>query len=423
MLFELSPSQQIFALIDCNNFYASCERVMDPSLRGKPIVVLSNNDGCAIARSNEAKALGIKMGQPYFEWKHLERSKEVRVLSANFALYGDLSARVMEVLRQFSPDQENYSIDECFLGLGTIRIDDLVKYGRDMRHAVLTQTGLPVSVGIAATKTLAKLANRTAKTCAEYHGVCALMDLKVAEGIMRKTPVGDIWGIGGKKAQWLTARGIRTAFDVKSADDTWIKKNLSVVTLRTVFELRGISCLALEELPPVQQSISHTRSFVQEVREPYELEEALCIYVVRAAEKMRAQGQVTGWMEVFIMTSPFKPQHYSNAARVRLEPRTDYTPTLMSHARRILKGIFRSGVGYKRAGVLLGDLAPQTAEPGDLFANKDKQERSTRLMRVVDQLNSTVADDVVFFAGAGCSAKPGKRKSVTTKWTDIPEVG
>ena len=423
MLFELSPSRQIFALVDCNNFYASCERVMDPSLNGKPIVVLSNNDGCAIARSNEAKALGIKMGQPYFEWKHLEKAAGVRVFSANFALYGDLSARVMETLQQFSPDQEVYSIDECFLGLETLKINDLAGYGRDMRHTVFMHTGLPVSVGIAPTKTLAKLANRTAKGKPEYKGVCSFMDQTAIEAILKETAVGDIWGVGRKKAQLLITQGIQTAHDLKNMDDHWIKKHLSVVTLRTVFELRGIACIGLEDVPPAKQSISHTRTFGREVSAQKEIEEAISIYVARAAEKMRAQGQVAGGLEVFLTTSPFKPDYYGNAASVRIDPRTDYTPALMGHARELLRGIFRAGLGVKRAGITLSDLAERAVAPRELFQDEAKVEGRSKLMDIVDQLNAAGPENAVFFAGEGRGARPKKTKSVTTKWKDLPEVG
>ncbi len=423
MLFELSPSQRIFALVDCNNFYASCERVMDPSLQGKPVVVLSNNDGCAIARSNEAKALGIKMGQPYFEWKHLERSAGVRVFPANFALYGDLSARVMATLQQFSPDQEVYSIDECFLGLETLRIKDLPEYGKAMRQTVLMHTGLLVSVGIASTKTLAKLANRTAKGTPEREGVCSLMDPQTAEGVLKRTPVGDIWGVGRQKAQTLLTQGIQTAYELMITDDHWIKKNLSVVTLRTVFELRGISCIGLEDVPPAQQSISHTRTFAHEVRGQEEIETALSVYVARAAEKMRSQGQVAGGLEVFITTSPFKPHYYGNAASVRIDPRTDYTPALMGYARELLRGIFRAGSGYKRAGITLSDLAVRAVAPMELFQDKVRTEGRSRLMDIVDQINAAGPDHAVFFAGEGRGARPRKTRSVTTKWADLPQVG
>jgi DNA polymerase V len=372
---------------------------VNPSLNGKPVVVLSNNDGCAIARSNEAKALGIKMGQPFFQWKHLVKEHGVRVLSANFTLYGDVSNRVMEALGQFSPDQEVYSIDEAFLGLETLRINDLIEYGRSIRLGVLKATGVPVSVGIAATKTLAKLANRIAKSQLDRKGVCSLMNLNEAGQIMRETPVGDIWGIGWQKAAFLLQRGIRSAADLRNTDDRWVKANMSVVTLRTVFELRGISCIGLEDIPAAKQSISVTRTFAREVRELRDLEQAVCGYTARAAERMRAQQDTTGWIQVFLTTSPFKPGYYGNSEAARIGPRTNSTPALTSLARKLLREIYRSGLPYKRAGVTLSDFAALQNTPKDLFQDTRQQERSARLMAVVDQLNAELADNAIFFAG------------------------
>ena len=351
MPFELSPSRHIFALVDANNFYASCERVFDPSLRGKPVVVLSNNDGCAIARSNEAKALGIKMGQPFFEWKAMVKTHGVRVLSANFALYGDISQRIMETLKQFTPDIEVYSIDEAFLGLEACRIDDFEKFGQDIRRTVLKHTGVPVSVGIARTKTLAKLANHIAKKRPGQDGVCSLLKQDVADHFMGELPVEEVWGIGGRKAQWLRERGYCSVLALKNADDRIIKKNLSVMSLRTIYELRGIACLGLTDVEPDKKSIATTRTFAKEVREHGELEEALCVYTARAAEKMRAQGSAAGYMQVFVSTSPFKPNYYANAAAGRLDPATGYTPDLMTYARCFLDQIYVLAFAQRSVGL------------------------------------------------------------------------
>jgi DNA polymerase V len=399
MPFVLSPSRKIFGLVDCNNFFASCERVINPSLAGKPVVVLSNNDGCAVARSNEAKALGIKMGQPFFQWRHLLKEKGVIALSANFALYGDLSRRVMETLGRFSPDQEVYSIDEAFLGLETLGIKAFVEYGRDIRRTVLKDTGLPVSVGIASTKTLSKLANHTAKTHPEYQGVCSLLEEQNSQRVMQELPVSEVWGIGGQKARVLTARGIRTILDLRNADDRWIRKNMSVVTLRTVFELRGISCIGLEDIPAPRQTIGISRTFPRDIHSLEEIESIVCGFTSHAAQKMRAQGQITGFLQVFAGTSPFKPDYYANSGSVRFDPRTDYTPGLTSAVRQILGEIYQPGRGYKRAGVVLGDFSTRTETPLELFVDTQARERQEKLMAVVDQLNTKVAKGAVFFAG------------------------
>ncbi len=400
MSFDPVPSTKIFALVDCNNFFASCERVADPSLKDKPVVVLSHVGGIAIARSNEAKALGVKMAQPFFQWQHLVKPHGIKVLTANFPLYADLSHRVMETLQQFSPDQEVYSIDESFLGLETIAgIKDLVSYGHKIRDAVLKDVGLPVSVGIAPTKTLAKLANRTAKTAAKLKGVCSLMDPKDAERTMQATPVGEIWGIGRRSSEELLKKGITTAWDLRNMEDRWIKKNMSVVMLRTVFELRGISCLALDDVPSAQASISVTRTFGHEVRDLDEIKEAVSGYAARAAEKMRADGQVAGCVSVFVTTGPFKPDYYGNAASSRIDPRTNYTPALTRLALKLLGKVYQPGLAYKRAGVTLSDLAFEKEVPMELFEDEGKHAKSSKLMAVVDQLNEKFADDVVFFAG------------------------
>ena len=375
------------------------------------MVVLSHVGGIAIARSNEAKALGVKMAQPFFQWQHVAKRHGIKVLTANFPLYAELSHCVMETLQQFSPDQEVYSIDESFLGLETIAgIKDLVGYGHKIREAVLKDVGLPVSVGIARTKTLAKLANRTAKTAAALKGVCSLMGPKDVESALQITPVGEIWGIGRRTAEELLKKGITTAGDLKHMDDRWIKKNMSVVTLRTVFELRGISCLALDDVPSVQASISVTRTFGHEVRDLAGIKEAVSGYAARAAEKMRADGQVAGCVNVFVTTGPFKPNYYGNSASSRIDPRTSYTPALTRLAVKLLGQVYQPGLAYKRAGVTLYDLALEKEVPMELFEDEGKRAKSSKLMAVVDQLNEKFTDDVVFFAGE----RQGKSKIMVT---------
>ena len=335
MSFEPVPSRKIFALVDCNNFFASCERVVDPSLNGKPVVVLSHVGGIAIARSNEAKALGVKMAQPFFQWQHLQKEHNIQIRPANHALYSEMSSKVMETLEQFSPDQEIYSIDESFLGLETIAcIRDLLAYGQDIRQAVLKETGLPVSVGIAPTKTLAKLANHVAKTHAAAQGVYSLMSPQEADRIMQETPVGEIWGIGRQTSRWLTTQGILTALDLKRADERSLKKSLGVGAVRTAFELRGIESLALGDALPAQQSISVTRTFAEETGSLEDLKGLLTGYVVKAAEKMRAAEELAGAINVFVTTGPFKADYRAESASAKIDPRSDYTPELTALAMR-----------------------------------------------------------------------------------------
>ena len=283
----------LFALADCNNFYASCERVFNPKLAGRPAIVLSNNDGCVVARSNEAKALGIAMGVPAFQIRHLIRKHDVQVFSSNYALYGDLSQRVMETLQQFSPEVEVYSIDEAFLNLSGFTNINLTDYGRRIRATVKQWTGIPVSVGIAETKTLAKIANHVAKRTEGTDGVFDFTAWPDRDSVLARVLVEEVWGIGPNYARLLTQHGITTALGLRDADDHWIQKQMGVVGLRTVHELRGISCLPLEQCPPPKQGITCSRSFGRPVTTLAEMREAVAAYTARAAEKLR--GLVRGF--------------------------------------------------------------------------------------------------------------------------------
>ncbi|MBF0387411.1 MAG: Y-family DNA polymerase [Candidatus Omnitrophica bacterium] len=421
MSFALSPSRHIIALVDCNNFYASCERVFDPSLRNRPVVVLSNNDGCAIARSNEAKALGIGMGEPFYKWRHLMETGGVRVLSANFALYGDMSRRVMTVLRSFASDMEVYSIDEAFLALAGLGIADHRVFGGELRRKVLQYTGLPVSVGIARTKTLAKAANQAAKKVPGLQGVGVLLDEEAIRARLEAVLVEDIWGIGRRKAKWLNEQGIFTAEALRRMEDSVIKKHLSVMTLRTVYELRGIACSGLEAVAAPKQSIATTRSFGDEIGGRDELEAALCSFVALAAGKMREQASAALGMQVFIETSPFKSGFYANTAYAEISPATDFTPELMGLSRRLLARIFRGGLRYKRAGVVLLGLVRAGDGPG-LYEPAGSTERQGRLMEVIDRL-----DGEVFWAreqlSNGLRPKQTRRSGrFTSRWNELLQV-
>ena len=296
----------IFALVDCNNFYVSCERVFQPCLNGKPVVVLSNNDGCVIARSEEAKALGIPMGLPFFQMRERFTGHTIETYSSNYALYGDMSTRVMTILKQFSPEVEVYSIDEAFLNLAGCGNGDLISYGHLIHRSVKQWTGIPISIGIGETKTLAKLANRLAKRSDHVQGVVDLTSSQHQDDILASIPVKDIWGIGRSYSRLLQSNGIRTALELRDADDRWIRQQMGVVGVRIVWELRGISCLPLELSPPPKKSLMVSRSFGRPIATLDEMREAVATYTTRAAEKLRRHRLAAGILSVFLMTNRFK---------------------------------------------------------------------------------------------------------------------
>src|SRR5215813_11351401 len=316
----------LFALIDCNNFYVSCERVFQPALCSKPVVVLSNNDGCVIARSEEAKALGIPMGIPAFKLADLRQEHPIEVFSSNYTLYGDLSARVMTTLAQWAPAVEVYSIDEAFLDLTGISTDDLRIYGQTLRATIHQWTGIPVSIGIGPTKTLAKLANRLAKRSPQAQGVVILTSPLEIEATLAQTPIQDIWGIGPGYTRRLHAHEIRTAIQLRNMTDRWVRQELGIVGLRLVWELRGISCLPLEFCPPPKQSLMVSRSFGRPITTLIEMREAVATYMTRAAEKLRRHQVAAGVLTVFLMTNRFtdEPQ-YSNSVTMPLPVATQDT--------------------------------------------------------------------------------------------------
>jgi DNA polymerase V len=417
MLFDLSSrKKETIALVDCNNFYASCERVFNPKLRGQPVVVLSNNDGCAIARSREAKALGITMGQPFFEWQHLVEPNAIQVFSANFALYGDMSQRVMEVLKEFSPGIEIYSIDEAFLSLEGMDID-LEEYGHRIKRRVYQCTGIPVSVGISCTKTLAKVANHLAKD--KQLGSLCLLDEAVTDRWLALIPTEKLWGIGRKKSAWLSAQGYFNALQLKNAPDAWVRRHLGVMTLRTVYELRGISCQALEDNAPAKKSIATTRSFAHEITDKDELAGLIVTFVAMAAEKMRGQGSAARVLQVFVQSSPFKPEYYGNSAVGEVPYGEGYTPRLMSMTRSLLERIFRPGIAYKRAGVILTDFVKADVEAADFFQERNYSEREARLMQVVDNMAGEVFWAPEMTARGSVGRQEKRTPKFTTRWQEI----
>lgn len=420
------------ALIDVNNFYVSCERVFNPALEGRAMVVLSNNDGCAIARSNEAKALGVKMGEPWFKLKDLARRQGIIAYSSNYALYADMSNRVMEILRDFSPQQEVYSIDECFLDLTDFARRDLIAYGQEIRHRIKQWVGLPVCVGIGATKTLAKLANHIAKKNPEFNGVCdsnAMTDKDWNDWLAR-IEVGEVWGIGRKLAPRLNAMGIHTVLDLKQSDTATLRSQFSVVLEKTIRELNGTVCIDLEEAPPPKQQIMSSRSFGMPVTDLQSLQESITLYMSRAAEKLRRQESCAGSVHVFIHTSPFKPDepYYANALTIPLPSPTDDTVRLVKAALWGLRRIYKSGYRYQKAGVMLSELVPLDQCQGDLFNQTPTNTRSARLMAAMDSINRSMGRQTVKLASEGFrqpwKMKQGNRSPrYTTRWTELPVIG
>lgn len=416
------------ALIDVNNFYVSCERVFNPSLEGKPMVVLSNNDGCAIARSNEAKALGVKMGEPWFKLKDLARRHGIIAYSSNYALYADMSNRVMEILRGFSPQQEVYSIDECFLDLSGFEQRDLTDYGLEIRGRIKQWVGLPVCVGIGASKTLAKLANHIAKKNPEFNGVCDSNAMTEQEwnAWLARIEVGEVWGIGRKLAPQLNAMGIQSVLDLKRADTATIRSRFSVVLKKTIRELNGTVCIDLEEAPPPKQQILSSRSFGMPVTDLQSLAESVTLYMSRAAEKLRRQQSCAGSVHVFIRTSPFKPDetYYANSLTIPLPSPTDDTVKLVRAVLWGLKRIYKPGYRYQKAGVMLSELVPLGQCQGDLFAQTPQTTRSARLMAAMDSINRSMGRQTVKLAAEGFrqpwKMKQGNRSpSYTTDWSAL----
>lgn len=423
----MSPPRSI-ALIDVNNFYVSCERVFNPKLKNKPVVVLSNNDGCAVARSNEVKALGIGMGAPWFKFKDLAKQHGIVAYSSNYALYADMSNRVMSILRQFSPDQEIYSIDESFLDLTGFQHRNLVQYGHQMRERVLQWTGLPVSVGIASTKTLAKLANHCAKKRAEFNGVCDFnrMSLQTLNTLLGQIAVGEIWGVGRKLAHKLEALGFKTVLDLKQANPETLRQKFSVVMEKTIRELNGIVCIELEEVTPAKQQIVSSRSFGRPVEDLGSLSESVSLYMTRAAEKLRKQSSYAGALHVYIRTSPFKLDQpfYSNGYTVALPSPTDDTRQLVGVALWALKRLYRSGYQYAKAGVMLSELVPAQGCQTDLFARPISNPKTANLMLAMDSINKKMGRESIKLASEGFKRpwkmkQENKSQNYTTDWDEV----
>lgn len=420
----------VFALVDCNNFYASCEKLFDPKLAGKPVVVLSNNDGCVVARSAEVKALGIPMGVPWFKIQKEAKQYGIVAFSSNYALYADMSNRVVEVLGQFTPNLEVYSIDESFLDLTGFN-RDLVEYGQGIRQRIQQWLGLAVCVGIASTKTLAKLANHCAKKgLAGMDGVCdfTTMSESQLDRLFAGIEVGEVWGVGRKIDARLAPMGISTVRQLRNADPDMIRAKFSVVLERTVRELRGVSCLDLEEVAPDKQQIMCSRSFGQYVEDREQLEEVVASYVSRAAEKLRHQDSLAGTLMVFIRTNPFNPKEpqYHRSLTIPLPEPTADTRILISWALKVLRRMYRPGFAYQKAGVMLSDLRPRTMAQASLFADLE-DDRGRQLMATLDAINGRWGRGTLRSAAGGME-KPWQMKRqrlsprYTTDWEGLPVV-
>lgn len=427
------PRAPLFGLVDVNNFYVSCERAFNPRLANVPVVVLSNNDGCAVARSNEVKALGVKMGAPWFQMKELARRHGIVALSSNYTLYGDMSNRVVSILREFSPDIEVYSIDESFLRVETV--DHLyggaTAMGQAMRHRIRQWTSLPVCAGFGESKTLAKLANLLAKKNPVFDGVCDLTALtdQQRQQWMAKIEVGEVWGVGRKIAARLQTMGIQSVLDLAAADLKLIRRQFGVVLERTVSELQGTSCLELDDLADPKQQIMASRSFGEMVYDLAELGEAVAWHIDRAAEKLRDQGSVAGAVYVFIQTNRFRqadPQ-YNPGVVVPLVDVSDDTRALTTAALKGLRHIYRPGYSYKKCGVMLMELTTKLQRQETLFDDTAARAKSAKLMVAMDAVNSVWGRGTLRTGAAGMSkgwAMRSENRSprYTTRWDELPMV-
>jgi DNA polymerase V len=423
--------EPLLALVDCNNFYVSCERVFRPDLIGKPVAVLSNNDGCIVARSKEVKDLGIKMGVPVFQVQQLINQHQIQLFSSNYTLYADMSSRVMSTLESFAPTMEVYSIDEAFLDLTGVCHRNPTAYGQRIRKAVVRATGIPVCVGMAPTKTLAKLANFAAKKWPHTKGVLDLSDPIRREKLMKLVPVGEVWGIGSKTSAKLNKLGIITVWDLACQSSQHIHQQFNVVVARTVMELNGTACMELEDITPNKQQIVCSRSFSRRLNTYSELSQALSEFCSRAAEKLRRQHSVTGCVSVFIRTSPFNLQepHYERSATLKLTATTQDTRTLITTANRLLAEIFRNGYDYQKCGVQLSHIQPViTLGQTELFDFTDDSlpTENRPLMATLDQINRRFPKKLSIAAtGTDKSWKPKTERisqRYTTDWNELVRV-
>ena len=401
------------ALVDCNSFYVSCERLFNPKIRRKPVVVLSNNDGCIISRSDEAKFLGIKMGEPYFKAKDIIVKNKVEVFSSNYSLYGDLSRRVMRTLKRFNSEMEVYSIDEAFLDLSNFPDNEVEKIGKEIRETVLQWTGIPTSIGIAKTKTLSKIANHIAKK--KISGVTSLIGIENIDPILEKIDINDVWGVGKQLTKFYQKNGIYNAKQLKNKSNTWIKKFSNVLSSRTAMELRGISCISLETTTAKRKSCVVSRSFGKRIDTFQELKEAVASYCLNASEKIRSESLVTKAITVFIRTSPFQRSfgYYSNTKTIDFPIATNNSIEIVKTAVSVLEKIFKNGYQYQKAGVMLTGLRNDDGRK-NLFSSEN-DEKINSLMRSIDNTNYRYGRSTLSLASAGVQKKWNMKREYSSK--------
>ena len=416
----------MIALVDCNSFYASCERIFRPDLNQAPVCVLSNNDGCVIARSSEAKALGIPMGAPAFKWQSFFKQHQVAIFSANFPLYGDMSARVMNILAGAVPEMEIYSIDEAFLDVS--EFSDNAEFARILREQILNWTGIPVSIGLAPTKTLAKIANHLAKKEASFDGVASMEDPVKTSDLLKRLPVGEVWGVGRCWGKSLQANGIKTVYDLQQASTTWARKHYSVVMERIVCELNGEPCI-ITESPERKQQIIVSRSFRERVTKPDQMRSLVVGYISRAVEKLRADKSIARGISVYIHTSPFNPDepHYSNMRSMDIGNYSADTAVFAKAASWLLKKIYKSGYRYQKAGVMLFDIRPEDNNQLSLLDSETVYDsKSTAKMQVLDAINQRYGQQMLRLGSESQQRWYMHQEHLspryTTQWNELPLV-
>ena len=416
----------MYGLVDCNNFYASCERIFNPKLNKKPIIVLSNNDGCVIARSNESKKIGIKMGVPAFKISSLIKKYNIETFSTNFALYGDISQRVMTIIAEIIPNIEIYSIDEAFLDLSEFKIENLLEVGEYVRQRVLKCTGIPVSIGIAKTKTLSKVANYLAKKN-DTNGVFQIVDNN-NDSLLKNISIEKIWGVGFKTKFFLNRYGIKSAKQLKNCDLKWIRSNLSIVGERMVKELRGIPCNEINNLNIGKKSICTSRTFGKMVTSYTDLESSIAMYITRCAEKLRYQSCSAKIAHIFIMTNPFRKDLKQNIIyrTIQFPIHTDDTQEMLSYILRVLKKIYKKGYYYKKAGIILSGIIPTHHVQCDMFDTKDRG-KSRVMMNTIDSINKKIGRDSIRYASQGYYRKWKLKQErlspcYTTRWNDLLKI-
>lgn len=417
----------MYGLADCNNFYVSCERLFNPSLNGKPVIVLSNNDGCVISRSQEAKRLGIKMGEPLFKIKDLIKRENVKVFSSNFALYGDISSRVMNTLAMAVPSTEVYSIDEAFLNLEGIEAEEVKKLVKELAFRVKKNTGIPVSIGVSNSKTLAKIATKLCKIYPKLNNSCVMYRQKEIDKVLKKFPIEDVWGIGRRYSQMLNRNGVTTASDFVSLSPVWVKSKMKITGLKTWKELNSEPCFSIEENVPDKQQICTSRSFAKDLYNHEEVIMAVAEFTTICARKLRAQNGVVSRILLFAYTNPFKEGFYRDyqSAVIPLENPTDNTLNLVSIACGGISKILKKGYGYKKAGVIFTEISRKQERTASLFYEGDLT-KEANLMKSLDDVNLKYGRDTLVTASQGVDKIKSNRNNLspryTTSWEDIIKV-